>query len=337
MSDLLSIENLSIDVNLGKSRHNIVKGVNLKLKKKQKYGIVGESGSGKSVTSLSILKLLDDVLEISEGKIIFDTDKDIVTMSNKEIQKIRGNDISVIFQEPMTALDPMFTIEHQLQEVLKLHNKYDKKERQERIISMLKEVGFSNPKSLLAKYPHELSGGMRQRIMIAMAMICDPKLLIADEPTTALDVTIQAQILHLMEQLTEDYDTSILLITHDLGVIAEICERVAVMYAGTIVEDASVQTLFDNPMHPYTKGLINSVSSLSDRTQALYSIPGNVPPIQEIEPNSCRFASRCPFAMEKCFKEEPPHFIISEGHKSKCWLHEEEGYDYVGKSTSIKS
>jgi len=333
---LLSIEDLSIDVSTGKSTYNIVKNIQLNISKKQKYGIVGESGSGKSVTSLSILKLLDDILEISEGQILFNG-KDMVDMNRKDMQKIRGNEISVIFQEPMTALDPMFTIEHQIQEVLRIHNKYDKKERKRRIISILKEVGFSNPNSLLKKYPHELSGGMRQRIMIAMAMICEPKLLIADEPTTALDVTIQAQILHLMEGLTEDYDTSILLITHDLGVIAEICERVAVMYAGTIVEDASVQTLFDNPQHPYTKGLINSVDSLSDRSKPLYSIPGNVPPIHDISPNSCRFASRCPFAMDKCFKQDPPEYLISDNHFSKCWLHEQEGYNENEKQSSSQS
>ncbi|SDQ23546.1 ABC transporter ATP-binding protein [Virgibacillus salinus] len=325
MSTILDINDLSVDVTLDKQNHNVVNGLNLSIKKKQKYGIVGESGSGKSLTSLSILNLLPDVLSISNGSIILDESTDLTKLSKKEMLNIRGNEISIIFQEPMTALDPLFTVEHQISEVLRFHGKYTKKQMQDMIIDMLEKVGFAEPKQLLKRYPHQLSGGMRQRVMIAMALICKPKLLIADEPTTALDVTIQAQILDLMNDLTQDYDTSILMITHDLGVIAETCERVAVMYAGTLVEESTVEQLFDNPTHPYSVGLLESVQSLGDKTKKLYSIPGNVPAPAELKESGCRFASRCPHVMDICRQQDPPLFQIDDDHTSRCWLYQEGG------------
>ncbi|MDW0108882.1 ABC transporter ATP-binding protein [Sporosarcina aquimarina] len=324
MASLLEINNLSIDVKVDKETYNVVKNLSLSIGKKQKYGIVGESGSGKSLTSLSILQLLPDVLNVSEGNIVLSNDLDLTAMSTKEILKVRGKEISMIFQEPMTALDPLFTVEHQIKEILRFHGKYSKKQMDDMTIEILDKVGFAKPKQLLKKYPHQLSGGMRQRIMIAMALICKPKLLIADEPTTALDVTIQAQILDLMKQLTNDYDTSILLITHDLGVIAEICERVAVMYAGTLVEETTVEKLFSNPQHPYTKGLLQSINSLGEKGKRLYSIPGNVPSPKETNKTGCRFASRCPYVMDVCLHEDPPLFTVEDDHYSRCFLHREE-------------
>ncbi|MCG1027255.1 ABC transporter ATP-binding protein [Virgibacillus halodenitrificans] len=324
VASVLDIENLSIDVKIDKETFNVVKNLSLSIDEKQKYGIVGESGSGKSLTSLSVLNLLPDVLKLSEGNITFDKDLNLTSLSPKEMNKVRGKEISMIFQEPMTALDPLFTIEHQIKEVLRFHGEYTKKQMHEMIIDILTKVGFAKPDQLIKKYPHQLSGGMRQRIMIAMALICKPKLLIADEPTTALDVTIQAQILELMSDLTNDYGTSILLITHDLAVIAEVCERVAVMYAGTLVEEADVKELFNNPRHPYTKGLLQSVNSLGKRGKKLYSIPGNVPSPTEINKNGCRFASRCPHVMDICLTNEPPFIAVNSKHHSKCWLHKEE-------------
>ncbi|WP_203333737.1 ABC transporter ATP-binding protein [Planococcus beigongshangi] len=325
MSSVLDIKNLSIDFASKKKTYNIVKEFNLRIDKRMKYGIVGESGSGKSLTSLAIMNLLPEVLNISEGSITMQTKEkiDLTKLSPKEMRKVRGKDIAMIFQEPMTALDPLYTIEHQLVEVLRIHTKSSKKEMSDLGLEMLKKVGISRPAETLKSYPHQLSGGMRQRVMIAMALICKPKLLIADEPTTALDVTIQAQILDLMNDLSEEHDTSILLITHDLGVIAETCDRVAVMYAGQIVEETTVKQLFTNPSHPYTKGLLESIKSLGDKERDLYSIPGNVPTPFNYQEMGCRFASRCPHAMSIC-KTEPAMYQIEGDHKSKCWLHAEE-------------
>ncbi|MCP3027909.1 ABC transporter ATP-binding protein [Halobacillus sp. A5] len=338
MSNLLEINNLSIDVKIEKSYYNIVNRLSLSIAKKQKYGIVGESGSGKSLTSVAIMNLLADSLSVSEGQILFEETQELTTLSNKEMMKIRGKDISIIFQEPMTALDPIFTIEYQISEVLKIHFNHSKKEMREMIISILKDVGIPRPESIMKSYPHELSGGMRQRVVIAMALICKPKLLIADEPTTALDVTIQAQILELMNELTEKYDTSILMITHDLGVINETCERVAVMYAGEVVEESSVDSLFSHPKHPYTQGLLKSIHTLGDRSEKLYSIPGNVPTPTQLKKHGCRFASRCPHVMDLCKEETPPYVEVSEDQVSKCWLHTERGeYNEQGQKASVAS
>ena len=325
MKKVLEIKNLNIDFVQKKKSVNIVSQLNLTIQQKQKFGIVGESGSGKSLTSLSILGLMPEGMKITKGKIILNEEKDLTLLSRREMQHIRGNEISMIFQEPMTALDPLFTIEHQISEVLKFHGSYSKKEKISLIIDIFNRVGFARPEQILRSYPHQLSGGMRQRVMIAMALICKPNLLIADEPTTALDVTIQAQILDLMNELSEYYQTSILLITHDLGVIAETCERVAVMYAGTVMEEASVTEIFNNPQHPYTKGLLKSVQSLGKRNKKLYAIPGNVPAPTELQHGGCRFASRCAFAEKICFQQAPEYYYVTEDHRSRCWLHKEGG------------
>ncbi|MEK4385433.1 ABC transporter ATP-binding protein [Solibacillus sp. FSL W7-1464] len=319
MENLLSIENLTISLDKHNNIEPLVKNVSLKLKEGKTYGIVGESGSGKSLTSLAILNLLADKLSVIDGEINFLSKGNLLELKKHHIRKIRGNEISMIFQEPMTALDPMYTIKYQLFEVLKFHQKLKKDEMYEQSLQMLKSVGISRPEKVLNNYPHELSGGMRQRIMIAMALICKPKLLIADEPTTALDVTIQAQILDLMKDLKKQFNTTILLITHDLGVIAEICEDVAVMYAGEIVEQGMVQEIFDQPKHPYTKGLLKAVHSIGDQSAELYSIPGNVPTPDEF-PEGCRFASRCPHVMDKCWSTSPKPIQITETQFAKCWL-----------------
>ncbi|WP_078549840.1 ABC transporter ATP-binding protein [Litchfieldia alkalitelluris] len=284
-------------------------------------GIVGESGCGKSVTSLSIMGLVPSPPgKIINGQILFNGE-DLVHAPEKRMRQIRGNDIAMIFQEPMTSLNPLFTIGAQLIEAIRIHKKWDKKRSRGRAIEILKLVGLPRAEELIDEYPHQLSGGMRQRVMIAMAMVCDPKVLIADEPTTALDVTIQSQILKLMKQLNNDLQTAIMLITHDLGVVAEVCERVVVMYAGKIVEQGDVRTIFKNPQHPYTIGLIKSVPDMRIKTDRLYSIPGNIPRPGSIK-NGCRFAERCEFAYEQCFSENPELYETDSGHKVRCFLHQ---------------
>ncbi|WP_082337422.1 ABC transporter ATP-binding protein [Lysinibacillus sp. FJAT-14745] len=287
-------------------------------------GIVGESGSGKSVTSLSIMGLIPSPPgKITGGEILLDG-KNLVTLSDKQMQKIRGKDVAMIFQEPMTSLNPLFTIGDQLKEAILIHNpKWSKKEVFARAIEIMKLVGLPRAEELLKDYPHQLSGGMRQRVMIAMALVCDPKVLIADEPTTALDVTIQAQILQLMKDLNKRLHTAVLLITHDLGVVAETCERVIVMYAGQIVEEAPIQEIFVNPKHPYTQGLIKSVPDMRYKKDNLYSISGSVPKPGSIQ-EGCRFAARCEFAMDRCVQETPPLYEAAEQHKSRCFLLEKQ-------------
>lgn len=287
-------------------------------------GIVGESGCGKSVTSLSIMRLIPSPPgKITAGEVLLDG-KDLVNLSDKEMRSIRGKDVAMIFQEPMTSLNPLFTIGNQLIEAIRIHNKsWSKKQATKRAIEMMKLVGLPRAEELIHEYPHQLSGGMRQRVMIAMALVCDPKVLIADEPTTALDVTIQAQILKLMRDLNERLNTAILLITHDLGVVAETCERVIVMYAGQVVEEAPVREIFKNPQHPYTKGLIQSVPDMRFKKDSLYSIPGNVPKPGTIK-EGCRFAPRCEYATERCMKETPSLYRTSDVHQARCFLVEEE-------------
>jgi peptide/nickel transport system ATP-binding protein len=284
-------------------------------------GIVGESGCGKSVTSLSIMGLVPNPPgKIVGGQILY-KGEDLTKASEKRMRQIRGNDITMIFQEPMTSLNPLFTIGDQIMEAVRLHNKWNKQKIKERAIEILQLVGLPRAEELLKEYPHQLSGGMRQRVMIAMAMVCNPQLLIADEPTTALDVTIQSQILKLMKHLNKEYKTAIMMITHDLGVVAEVCQRVIVMYAGKVVEEGDIETIFKNPKHPYTIGLIKSVPDVREKVERLYSIPGNVPKPGSIK-EGCRFAARCEHAFDRCFRETPDLYVTEEGQKARCFLHE---------------
>lgn len=297
-----------------------VDDVDFHIRQGEVLGIVGESGCGKSVTSLSIMGLVPSPPgKIIGGEILFQ-DKDLTKLSDKEMRQIRGDDIAMIFQEPMTSLNPLFTIGNQLREALKIHKKdWSKSQIQERAVEMMKLVGLPRAEDLLNDYPHQLSGGMRQRVMIAMALLCDPKVLIADEPTTALDVTIQSQILKLIKNLNERLDTAVLLITHDLGVVAETCERVVVMYAGKVVEEGPVHTIFKDPQHPYTRGLLESVPDMRFKKERLYSIPGNVPKPGSIK-IGCKYADRCEFAFDRCRIEDPELYQTADDHKTRCFL-----------------
>lgn len=318
---LLKLEDLQVTFTTYSGEVTAVDNVSLQLNKGEVLGIVGESGSGKSVTSESILQLLDEDLTSYDGKILFEG-KNLLEMSSKQIQKLRGNEISMIFQDPMSSLNPVMPIGKQIVEVIRLHQKVSKKEAQKKVVELLRLTGIPSPEQRAKEYPHEISGGMRQRIMIAMALACEPKLLIADEPTTALDVTIQAQILDLMMDLKEKLNMGVLFITHDLGVVANICTKVVVMYLGQVMEETDVKTLFSKPLHPYTMGLIKSVPHLDgDRTQELSSIPGTVPPLSNV-PDGCRFAPRCPFATEKCHKEVPVLEHADDTHRVRCWHYE---------------
>ncbi|SES43001.1 ABC transporter ATP-binding protein [Psychrobacillus sp. OK032] len=308
--------------------------VDFHVKEGEILGIVGESGCGKSVTSLSIMGLVPSPPgKITNGQILF-KGEDLTKFSEKEMRKVRGNEVAMIFQEPMTSLNPLFTIGNQLLEAITLHKKkWSKKQAKARAIEMLKLVGLPRAEELMKDYPHQLSGGMRQRVMIAMALVCDPKVLIADEPTTALDVTIQAQILKLMRELNERLNTAVILITHDLGVVAETCERVVVMYAGKVVEEGTVDTIFHNPQHPYTKGLIASVPDMRYKKQRLYSIPGNVPKPGTI-PTGCRFAARCESVFGRCTEENPPLYETSDKHKTRCFLYDQKEVEVNDKTAA---
>ena len=300
-----------------------VDGVGLNIYEGEVFGLVGESGSGKSVTALSIIRLIPNPPgEIVSGSILY-KGEDLLGLSWEEIRKIRGSEISMIFQEPMTSLNPVFTIGMQVMEIILAHEDCSKQEAFDRSVEMLKLVGIPDPASRMNDYPHQFSGGMRQRVMIAIALACNPSLLIADEPTTALDVTIQAQILELMQNIKEQRkDAAILLITHNLGVVAETCNRVAVMYGGKIQEVASAEELFTKPQHPYTKGLLGSLPSLDDDPhERLRTIPGNVPNIHEL-PAGCKFATRCSEVMDRCHDVEPELLEVSAGHKVRCHLME---------------
>ena len=294
--------------------------ISFSIREGEVLAIVGESGCGKSVTSLSIMGLVPSPPgKITNGQILLDN-KDLTKLKEKQMRAIRGQEIAMIFQEPMTSLNPLFTIGNQLIEAIRIHNKsWNKKQASKRAIEIMKLVGLPRAEQLIDEYPHQLSGGMRQRVMIAMALVCNPKILIADEPTTALDVTIQAQILKLIKELNSRLNTAVLLITHDLGVVAEICERVIVMYAGQIVEEASVYEIFNNPKHPYTQGLIQSVPDMRYKKSELYSIPGNVPKPGSIA-QGCRFAPRCQYAFDRCYSETPLLYEADDKHKARCFL-----------------
>ncbi|MCX7694271.1 MAG: ABC transporter ATP-binding protein [Caloramator sp.] len=322
MGELLSIKNLKTYFYTEDGVIKAVDDVSLSIREGETLGVVGESGCGKSITAMSILKLIPNPPgKIVEGEIIFDG-KDLTKATDEEIRKIRGNKISVIFQEPMTSLNPVFTIGDQIIEAIVLHQNMNKEKAREKAIDMLKLVGIPRADEVVDAYPHELSGGMRQRAMIAMAMACNPKLLIADEPTTALDVTIQAQILDLMRDLKNKTNTSIMLITHDLGVVAEMADHVVVMYAGKVVEEANVYEIFKNPMHPYTLGLLESKPILNQDKERLNSIPGQVPNPLNM-PEGCYFHPRCSKAMDICKKEQPGLCTVKDGHRVACHLYRE--------------
>ena len=301
-----------------------VDDVSFDLRKGELLGIVGESGSGKSVTALSIMRLISSPGKIITGKIFFNG-KDLLTLNEEEMRRYRGNDIAMIFQEPDTSLNPVFTVGYQIMENLILHQKLDKWRAREKAIEMLRLTDIPAAETRISEYPHELSGGMKQRIMIAMALSCNPQLLIADEPTTSLDVTIQAQILELMKKLNKELGTAIILITHDLGVIAEFTSRVAVMYTGKIVEYKTTNSLFENPMHPYTLGLLKCIPKLDTIRDQLEPIPGNVPSPFDI-PKGCKFYPRCSVAMPFCKQEEPPLFETKKGEFVRCWLYKTDNY-----------
>ena len=301
-----------------------VDGVDFEVYPGEVLGLVGESGCGKSVTSLSIMRLISKPGRVDAGEILLDGEN-LLEFPEEEMIKVRGNRISMIFQQPQTALNPVFKVGDQLAEVLDIHQDLGKKAGWERAISLLKMVGVPDPERRVEAYPHELSGGMAQRVMIAMALACVPELLIADEPTTALDVTIQAQILDLMRDMRKEMNTSVILITHDLGVVAEMAERVAVMYAGEIVEQTDVNTLFDEPLHPYTQGLIGSIPVLGEIKEQLDVIPGSVPNLVNLPPG-CRFAPRCQARMKHdltiCTEQKPELDEVKMGHKVRCWLYQ---------------
>ena len=324
---LLQIKDLKVKFPERKKTVTAVDGVNMEIRPGEIVGVVGESGSGKSVMSQSILRLREyDSAVAYEGEILFEG-KDILKLSQKEMRHLRGNRIAVIFQDPMTSLSPVHTVGKQMSEVLLLHKKIGKAEAKEKCIELLKLVGIANPENCFKKYPYELSGGMQQRVMIAMALACEPALLIADEPTTALDVTIQEQILDLIAELNEKMGMSVLFITHDLGAMAQLCHSVRVMYLGNLVEEAETEELFENPLHPYTKGLLDCIPRLdSVRGEPLPTIEGVVPPLSRV-PQGCRFCTRCPYATDQCRAENPPAVEAKPDHKVKCWkfVNEKEG------------
>ena len=316
---ILSVQNLHTSFTTGKGEVHAVNGVSFDLDTGKILGIVGESGSGKSVTAYSIMRILESNGRIEEGSVLY-KGKDVTKFTEKEMRDFRGKCCSIIFQDPMTSLNPVFTVGSQLKEAIELHTSRKGKEAEARAIEMLTLVGVNEPEKRIKQYPYELSGGMRQRVMIAMALSCEPDLLIADEPTTALDVTIQAQILELMEDIRAKKNTGILMITHDLGVVAEMCSRVVVMYAGRIVEEAPVHELFADPKHPYTQGLIGSVPKLGSGVESLPSIPGSVPDLS-VMPKGCKFAPRCKYAMDICHQQEPELADINEAGTRKCRCH----------------
>ncbi|PGZ45369.1 peptide ABC transporter ATP-binding protein [Bacillus anthracis] len=318
---LLEVKNLKTSFFIESGEVEAVRGVTFRLNKGEVVGIVGESGSGKSVMAKSVMSLVTSPGKVKEGEILFHNEN-IFSKSEKELRSIRGNQISLISQDPMSALNPVVKIGKQMTEVIIRHQKVKKKEAEQIAINLLKQVGLSSPEERVKQYPHELSGGMKQRVMIAMAMSCNPDLLIADEPTTALDVTIQAQILDLMKNLKNETNMALLLITHDLGIVAQNCTRVIVMYGGLIMEEGPVLDIFQSPNHPYTKGLLNSLPKISN------GVKERLAPIQGVTPNllnppkGCPFAERCPHAMDICEKERPPYFEIGNERRSMCWLND---------------
>ena len=322
MKNILQIENLSISFRTDEGTFNMIKDLSYSVGEGEIVGIVGESGCGKTISSLCTMGLLPSNAIVENGHVILNEEEDLLTYNDNKMSHIRGKKVSMIFQEPMKALDPVFTIGNQMEETVRRHNKGVKKaEARARCLEMLKKVEIANPEHVLKCYPHELSGGMKQRIIIAMALICEPMLLIADEPTTALDVTIQAQILELMQNIRKITNASIIFITHDLGVIANLCDRILVMYAGQVVEAADKKTLFLSPKHPYTRGLLGSLPRLDEDRETLDSIPGSIPLPKDF-PAGCRFSTHCEHASEQCAASEPGCYMCG-GSLVKCWRYAE--------------
>jgi peptide/nickel transport system ATP-binding protein len=317
---LLSVRGLGIRFKTSHGVWQATRKVSFDIAPGERVGIVGESGCGKTITGLSILRLLPNNLAGLDGAIMFG-DEDLASCGTRTMRQIRGKRIAMIFQEPMSALDPVFTVGHQIAETLRVHTRIDKDEARGKTIEMLRRVGIASPERRIDDYPHQLSGGMRQRVMIAAALICGPQLLIADEPTTALDVTVQAQILELLRDLSVTSKTALMLITHDLGVVAETCTRMITMYAGEVIEDAPVDDALIRPLHPYTSGLLRSLPHLSPRRGKLSSIPGRVPSIMNM-PNGCRFKARCPYATDGCEAEQELQ-DAGDGRKVRCWRYKE--------------
>jgi oligopeptide/dipeptide ABC transporter, ATP-binding protein, C-terminal domain len=324
----LSVNNLSVSFTGDNGKVIAIDDVSFTLKKGKVLGVIGESGCGKSTLALSIMKLLPEkISKIEQGEILFNGN-DLSKFTEDKLENLRGNEISMIFQEPMTSLNPLFKVGRQIGEPLKIHKQLRGRELKNKVIELLKTVHIPNPDKIYDAYPHSLSGGMRQRVMIAMALSCEPEILIADEPTTALDVTIQSQILYLLKKLNEKVNTSIIFITHDLSVVAEVCDEVMVLYAGKVVEQTNVYELFDNPKHPYTIGLLESQPHRCERGKPLPSIKGMVPSLLDM-PSGCRFSTRCSKKFcEKCVKEKPPLFEVDQNHKVACWLYDEEAKNF---------
>ena len=316
---LLRVEDLSVEFGPQAAPIRVVDSVNFEVPAGSAVGLVGESGSGKSITSLSILRLIPEPPgRIVSGRVLFEG-QDLLKLPSARMPDLRGRDIAMIFQEPMNSLNPVMTIGSQVAEAIKLHETLSAARRRDKVIEVLKLVGMPDPVDRLGAYPHQFSGGMRQRVMIAMALACRPKLLIADEPTTALDVTIQAQVLELMKAIRAELNTAILLISHDLGIIADLCDRVVVMYAGRVLEDGDVGSIFHRPSHPYTRGLLRSIPRLDDDSEQLYQIAGSVPAAGSIK-QGCPFYGRCPLRVERCRLEMPPHFRFGPDHTAACWV-----------------
>ncbi len=313
---LLEVKDLTIHFQTEDGDVKAVNNISFRIEQGKTLGLVGETGAGKTTTALGVLGLVPEPGKVLSGSILY-KDQDILQLKEKEIQELRGNEISMIFQDPMTALNPVMTVGDQIMEVILRHQTSSKPEASKRMQEILDKVGISTDRS--GDYPHQFSGGMKQRIMIAIALACNPKLLLADEPTTALDVTIQAQVMHMINELKNEFNTAMLLITHDLGIVAESCDDVAIMYAGEIVEYGSIEDVFDRTAHPYTKGLFNSIPRLDVKTERLEPIQGLMPDPINL-PEGCPFHPRCPFASEKCSESDPGLFEISEGHWVKCHL-----------------
>ncbi len=320
---ILDIENLVVRYETEDGIVHALNGIDLQLGYRQTIGLVGETGAGKTTAALAMLRLVPDPPGVVECDKLLVDGRDILNLPTAKMEEVRGKDVSMIFQDPMTALNPVFTVGEQIAESLELHEHLDKKAAMERAKEMLELVGI--PGSRANEYPHQFSGGMKQRVVIAIALACNPKLLIADEPTTALDVTIQAQVLELMSELKEKYDTSMIMITHDLGIVAEVCDTVAVMYAGRIVEQGTLEDVFDHTKHPYTEGLFNSLPNIQNRTAMLKPIKGLMPDPTNL-PEGCAFAPRCDYATEECFKRCPKLTKISDTHSFACLAYEQEGF-----------